>query len=134
VAYSVSLLDDLSCAAVLIVVLAFLTSCHIRCPLIYTAIKGMPLLYLSLQVRSHFLDPYQQHQHGIERFPQIREMMVALESKVQEYGGWGNISCVQVDGKMQMQSSEMCSRQKAPFRVFSVKQRVSGASMRRLCY
>ena len=59
----------------------------------------MPLLYLSLQVRSHLLDPYQQHQHGIERFQQIRELMVALESEVQEYGGWGNLSCVQVDGK-----------------------------------
>jgi hypothetical protein len=48
-----------------------------------------------MQVRSYLLDPYQQH--GIERFPQIREMMVALESE--EYGGRGNISCVQVDGK-----------------------------------
>ena len=59
----------------------------------------MPLISFSLQVRSHFLSPYQQHQCGIERFPQIREMMVALESEVQEYCGWGNISCVQVDGK-----------------------------------
>ena len=46
-----------------------------------------------VEVRSHLLDPYQQHQRGIERFPQIREMMVALESEVQEYAGWGNISC-----------------------------------------
>ena len=52
----------------------------------------------SLQVRSHLLDSPKQHQRGIERFPQIREMMVALESEVQEYGGWGNISC-EVDGK-----------------------------------
>jgi len=37
-------------------------------------------------------------------------------------------------GKMQMQSSKVCSRQYAPFRFWSVKQRVSGASMRRLCY
>jgi len=81
------------------------------CILSTTAIKGKPLLYLSLQVRSHLLDPYQQHQRGIERFPQIREMMVALESEVQEYGGWGNIPCVQMDGKMQMQSSKMCSKQ-----------------------
>ena len=51
-----------------------------------------------MQVRSYLLDPYQQH--GIERFPQIREMMVALESEAQEYdGGWDKISCVQVDGK-----------------------------------
>jgi hypothetical protein len=94
VAYSVSLLEDLSCAAVLVVVLAFFASCRFQCPLIYNCYKGH-----ALQVRSHLLDPYQQHQRGIERFPQIREMMVALESEVQEYGGWGNISCVQVDGK-----------------------------------
>ena len=51
-------------------------------------------------MRSHLLDPYQQHQRGIERFPQIREMMVALESEAQEYdGGWDKISCVQVDGR-----------------------------------
>jgi len=59
----------------------------------------MPLLSLSSQVLSHLLDPYQQHQHEIERFLQIREKMVALESEVQEYGGWDKISCVQVDGK-----------------------------------
>ena len=47
----------------------------------------------------HLLDPYQQYQHGIECFPQIREMMVALESEVQEYGGCENISCIQMDGK-----------------------------------
>jgi hypothetical protein len=47
----------------------------------------MPLLSLSSQVLSHLLDPYQQHQHEIERFLQIREKMVALESEVQEYGG-----------------------------------------------
>ena len=94
VAYSVSLLEDLSCAAVLVVVLAFFASCRFQCPLIYNCYKGH-----ALQVRSHLLDPYQQHQCGIEHFPQIREMMAALESEVQEYGGWGNLSCVQVDGK-----------------------------------
>jgi len=36
---------------------------------------------------------------GAERLPQIRELMVALESEVQEYGGLNKISCVQVDGK-----------------------------------
>ena len=35
VAYSVSLLEDLSCAAVLVVVLAFFASCCLHCPLIY---------------------------------------------------------------------------------------------------
>jgi hypothetical protein len=29
-------------------------------------------------------------------------MMAALDSEVQEYGGWENISCVQVDGKMRL--------------------------------
>jgi len=43
VAYSISLLEDLSCAAVLVAMLPFFASCRFRCPLIYNAIKGMPL-------------------------------------------------------------------------------------------
>jgi len=64
VAYSVSLWEDSSCAAVLLVVLAFFASCRFRCPLIYNCYKGQ-----SLQVCGHLLDPYQQHQHAIEHFP-----------------------------------------------------------------
>jgi len=46
--------------------------------------------------------------------------MVALESEVQEYGGWGNISCVQVHGK------------NADAEIEDVQ--ATGLSMRRLCY
>jgi len=74
----------------------------------------MPLISFSLQVRSHFLSPYQQHQCGIERFPQIREMMVALESEVQEYGGWDKISCVQIGGKISDAEFEDVQQAKGP--------------------
>jgi hypothetical protein len=48
VAYSVSLLEDLSCAAVLVVVLAFFASCRFRCPLIYNCYKGhAPTFFVS---------------------------------------------------------------------------------------
>jgi len=68
-----------------------------------------------VEVRSHLLDPYQQHQRGIERFPQIREMMVALESEVQKYDGWDKISCVQVDGKNADADFEDVQRAIGPF-------------------
>jgi len=46
------------------------------------------------------MDPYQQQQRRVECIPQIREMMAALGSEVQEYGGWEKITSGWEVGKL----------------------------------